>query len=352
MDTDNLWEVLRELLEESTKEYEQLQQRLKEIEGLLRQSLAEVDRLTRQHSQIAGRLRQMEARLDKYSAREIHQAYKQAQALQMRLFTMRSQVDQLKARQEEIERYAKHLKQLAQLKEQLGEKAAPTTPAPRLLTGEMMIRIVEAREKERRLLARQMHDGPAQALTNLILQAEICEKMFSRDQDRARTELSNLKRAAEETFQQIRNFIFNLRPMMLDDLGLIPTLRRYTQEFEKKSGIKTLFTLTGRERKMASYLEVILFRAVQELLENVHAHSGASQVQIHLDVSDEQVTLVIEDNGTGFDVKEALASARYDGISSIQENIEAVGGTMQIQSSIGKGTRITIETPLLEPEPA
>lgn len=352
MDSEALWESFLNFLEDSSREYEEVQKELKELDVLLRQSMAEVDKLTRQNAQMVGQLRQMEANIDRYPARKVQEAYKKAQALQMRLFMMRGQVEQLQAKQQSLEKYAKHLRQLVDFKEGLKARGPGIGPAPRLLTGEMMIKIIEAREKERRALARQMHDGPAQALTNLILQAEICARLFNRDRAKAREEIENLKKAANDTFQQVRNFIFHLRPMMLDDLGLIPTLRRYAQEFENKSGIKTLFSLTGKERKMASYLEVILFRAIQELLENVSKHSNASQVQIHLDVADDRVTAVVEDNGTGFDLKEVMSSSHYEGISAIQENIQAVGGRMQIQSVVGKGTRVTIEVPLLEEIPA
>ncbi|HDN79397.1 MAG: sensor histidine kinase [Chloroflexi bacterium] len=347
MDTGVLWQDFQKLLEDSAREYEQVQKELKEMDILLRQSMAEVDKLTRQNTQLMGKIRQMEANLDSYPPRVIHNTYKQAQAVQMRLFMMRGQMEQLQAKQQGMERYARHLRRLMELGEQLRTKGLPSAPVPKMLTGEMMIRIIEAREKERRALARQMHDGPAQALTNLILQAEICEKLFSRDRAKAREELENLKRAANETFQQVRSFIFNLRPMMLDDLGLIPTLRRYAQEFENKSGIKTLFTLTGKERKLASYLEVILFRAIQELLNNVNKHANASQVQIHIDIADDRVTAIVEDNGIGFDTK-VLSPSQSPTIASIQENIQAVGGQLQVQSSLGKGTRVTIEVPLIE----
>jgi len=348
---DTLWDNFLSFLEDSAREYENIQKELKELDVLLRQSMTEVDKLTRQNAQMVGQLRQMEANIDKYPPRKVHETYKKAQALQMRLFMMRGQVEQLQAKQQSLERYAKHLRQLVDIGDKLKATGRGVGPVPRLLTGDMMIRIIEAREKERRVLARQMHDGPAQALTNLILQAEICERLFSKDRAKAREELENLKKAATDTFQQVRDFIFHLRPMMLDDLGLIPTVRRYAQEFENKSGIKTLFSLTGKERKLASYLEVIIFRAIQELLENVSRHSNASQVQIHLDITDDKVTAVVEDNGTGFDIKEVMNSSHYEGIKSIQENIQAVGGRMQIQSSIGKGTRVTIEVPLLEEGP-
>src|SRR5205823_5117940 len=144
----------------------------------------------------------------------------------------------------------------------------------------VIVRIVEAQEAERQRLTRQMHDGPAQSLTNFILQAEICQRLFDMDPSRARTELVGLKGAATTTFQKIRDFMFELRPMMLDDLGLVPTVRRYLDSFETKTGVQTELSLTGSERRLPPHTEVTVFRAVQELLTNIRNHAQATRVGV------------------------------------------------------------------------
>ena len=112
-----------------------------------------------------------------------------------------------------------------------------------------------------------MHDGPASSLSNFILQAEICQRFFDSDPSRARTELNSLKSTAAHTFNDVKNFIFDLRPMMLDDLGVIPTLRRYVESFQEQSDIPIALTVTGTERRLESYVEVTIFRAIQEFAE-------------------------------------------------------------------------------------
>src|SRR5690606_21532328 len=128
------------------------------------------------------------------------------------------------------------------------------------LSTQAIVRIVEAQEVERQRLARQMHDGPAQSLTNFILQAEICQRLFDRNPDRAGEELNDLKTAARGTFQKVRDFIFDLRPMMLDDLGLVPTIRRYVEAYEEKTGIDTQLNILGDERRLPAHIEVMMFR--------------------------------------------------------------------------------------------
>ncbi len=334
-----------QFLKECADEYNKLLKELKENEDLLREARAELERVTSQNAQMTIKLRQMEANIDRYSPRDVHKAYKQAQALQVQLLTLRERITQIETQHKALERFARHLRRLLEISEQEEISQPPEKEA--FIPSEIVLKVIEAKEQEKRELARQMHDGPAQALTNLMLQAEICEKFFSRDRARAQEELANLKKAAIETFQQIRSFIFNLRPMMLDDLGLIPTLRLYLQEFENKAGIKTVFNLTGQEMRLPSYMEIVLFRALQELLDNVQRHSRATQVQVLVDITGNRVGVVVEDNGVGFDVEATLPMGAA-GISSVRENIMAIGGELKVESTVGKGTRVTIDLPIPE----
>lgn len=195
-----------------------------------------------------------------------------------------------------------------------------------------------------------MHDGPAQSLTNLILQAEIVERLFDADPVRARTELGNLKTAANSTFQRIRDFIFDLRPMMLDDLGLIPTLKRYVQTFETKNRIATHLTTQG-ELALPAHVEVLVFRSIQELMNNAARHAHASHIQITLDLQNDPVAVTVEDDGGGFDVEAVLSAARLrggSGLANLEKRIQLLRGRIQFQSSTGRGTKVRIELPLAQ----
>jgi two-component system sensor histidine kinase DegS len=212
-------------------------------------------------------------------------------------------------------------------------------------TAEMLI---QAPESERQRLSRQMHDGPAQALSNFILQTEIAMRLFDVDQEKARDELSNLKAAASTTFQQVRDFIFDLRPMMLDDLGLAPTIKRYCNAFREKNKIDVVVSVTGSERRLESYLEVMLFRAMQELLNNAAHHSQASQVKIHLDLGATEIRLDVEDNGKGFDPVTLGDDQVGLGIKIIEERTEMLNGELLIESALGEGARFSLTVPALD----
>ena len=342
--------TFEQVMAQVSEDYEQTQKELKEIEVLIRQSSAEVEKLAQRNAQIANKLRQMEANLDTVPRQDIKEIYTAAQEAQMRLFMMRGQVEQLQGKQQYLERHANRLRQVLEVAGKAGlgrDGASAAREGPD--EGSSIVRIINAQENERQRLARQMHDGPAQSLTNLILQAEICERLFDTDPVRARTELGNLKDAVTNTFQKVREFIFDLRPMMLDDLGLNPTLKRYVQDFEAKSGLACNLVITGKEQRLPPYAEVTVFRVIQSLLNNVREHANATHVEIRLDIGPDGLKAVVEDDGSGFDVAEAMAAARQRktmGMLTIMEQVEMLGGEIQFDSSIGRGTKVQLSLPV------
>jgi len=340
----------QELVEGAESELEQVRKELKEIDILIRQSSGEVDKLTQRNAQLATKMRQMEANLDTYPRQDIRDVYSSSQEAQMRLFMMRGQVEQLQSKQENLTRYGNLLRRIMETagQEPAGGAGQPQYGQSGSQEPSFFARVIESQERERQRLARQMHDGPAQSLTNLILQAEICERLLDSDVARARGELASLRNAVNATFQEVREFIFDLRPMMLDDLGLVPTLRRYVSDFEEKTRLASNVQFVGQERRLPAHVEVTVFRVVQGLLTNTHQHAHASNVQVSLELQDSSVITAIEDDGAGFDVEDTLKSSpqRIVGLASMQEQVEMLGGRFQIESGIGQGTRIIFEIPI------
>ncbi len=345
---------LRDIATESQAEYEKLQRELSELTVLLRQTIAESEKMAQRNNQVMQKLREMEMSIDTYSRADIRSIYATAQESQMRLFMMREQVEQLKAKRANLERYAQHLVRLlgviGHLPQQIDsagngrDVALLQDTAPQ----QAIIKIIQAQEDERLRISRQMHDGPAQALTNLVLQAEICERLFDRDPTQARAELSNLKKMVNMVFQQTKGFIFDLRPMILDDLGLLPTVRRYIQAFQDASGIQVDLQVAGRERRLRPHVEVALFRIIQEALTNANNSGHATRVKVNLDLEGDTIMVMVEDDGIGFNVDEALAKARERrslGMAMMMERVEMLGGKIEWQSQLGQGTRVRLEIP-------
>ncbi len=338
---------IQAFLEECRKEYAQIQTELKEVDILIQQSAGEVDRLAQRSTQAANRLQQVEAHFDTIPRQDIRDAYQALIEVQQRLFTMRGQLEKLQSDQRHLQRYARLLQKIPESFQESPFPEERTQGAPESVPA--VVRAIEAQERERQILARQMHDGPAQALTNLVLQAEICERLFEVDPERARAELANLKTTVTATFQRVRKFISNLRPMMLDDLGLVPTLRRYIEDIGEGDGLRVNLTITGRERRFASHKEVTVFRVIQELLVNAREVSEANRAQVNVDLGEDRILVSVEDDGTGFEMSElgkGSATAEKMGLETLRERVEILGGRFQIESSPGRGTRATFELPL------
>jgi two-component system sensor histidine kinase DegS len=343
-------ETLAELVEDSKRAYTEAQNELQEVGVLLEQTSGEVQKLDQRTTQVTNKLRHIEANLNGYPREEIKEAYSASQAAQLRLAMLRSQAEQLQVKKESLVGLSDRLRSFLDVADQIpglstpGRGLAPPSVGP----DSVIMRIIEAQEGERQRLARQMHDGPAQSLTNLILQAEIVEKSFDMGTDQVRTELSNLRSAVNRTFEKTMDFVFELSPMMLDDLGAVPTLRRYIEDFQEKSGLSIAFDVVGEERRLAPYVEITIFRVIQELLHNVWQHAHASHVQVGLNFQGSTVGITVEDDGSGFDVDDMMALAKERkslGISTMQQRLEMLGGTIQFDSSLGRGTKVSMQVP-------
>jgi two-component system sensor histidine kinase DegS len=357
--TQNAETPREELLKLLHTEYDKLKAQGSELNALVEQAHNEVERLQQKNTMVTNRLHHIESNFDSVPRQDILVAYNEAMDTRNRLLTLRGNLEKLQGDQEQAMRVSKLLSQVMGQVEGISSASFQADGASSSVeispAAAIIIRIIEAQEAERQRLARQMHDGPAQSLTNFILQAEICQRLFDRNPDRAAEELNNLKTVASSTFQKIRDFIFDLRPMMLDDLGLIPTIRRYVENFQEKNAITTNLHILGDERRLEAHREVIMFRGIQELLGNTREHASANQVTITLDMGTDAISCIVEDNGKGFDPESVFAESESSsdrkalGLKTLRERLELIGGSMQIDSDEGKGTRTTLRIPAGQP---
>jgi two-component system, NarL family, sensor histidine kinase DegS len=315
---------------------------LKEITLMLEQSRVELGKLMQRNTNVNARLQQIQTQIEKMPAQEVRSVYDAALDAQQRLYQMRGQLEKLQSDQNHLERYKEtltRLKTAASASDAAGGKKGDRTGMGSV---EML---VNAQEAERQRLSRQMHDGPAQALSNFILQTEIAMRLFDVDPAQARNELNNLKAAAMGTFQKVRNFIFELRPMMLDDLGLLPTILQYVGSFKEQAGTDVSFMHTGDDRRLEPYIEVMVFRSMQELLSNAVHQNLATSVKVSVDTGDTAIRLSLEDNGNGFDT-DSLEKQSNIGLKLIKDRVEMLGGKFDIDTAPGKGARVTLTIPL------
>ncbi len=336
-DTEKTTEQLKENLEQKIQ---QAELKLDSVSKKIKQSQAEVDKLAQRQVANSTKIRNIKDNTKELSPIAVRDAYEEALDAQQRLFVMRGQMEKFKNEQVHLQ---DNIMQMQDISGFLSRTPLLEGGEVELNAAEVIESVIQAQEAERHKLSSKMHDGPAQALANFILQAEIAQKLFDIDLDQARAELDALKASANATFVKVRDFIFELRPMMLDDLGLIPTLRHYIEAFKEQNETEIHFSASGTERRLDGYLEIMLFRAVQELVSNAARHSEASTIRIHIDTSEDKIVVDVEDDGKGFNVEQAMENSM--GIKVIKDRVEILNGNFNVDTAVGQGTRIGFNIP-------
>jgi two-component system sensor histidine kinase DegS len=218
------------------------------------------------------------------------------------------------------------------------------------LSAEVAQRVLGSLEAERERLYRDVHDGPAQVLANAIFEVEYLERIAERApaevRQTLRTELSNLKGQFRGSLDSVRAMIYDLRPPELTELGLAEAMRNYASEWEARCGIKVASQLDLKDTGLSPMAELAVYRVMQEGLQNVHKHAHASAVGIAWSRANESWVLHVTDDGMGFDLVKAARHKKSVGLLSMRERAELIGGSLQIQSTPGKGTAVTLLLPV------
>lgn len=209
-------------------------------------------------------------------------------------------------------------------------------------------KLLHSQEEERKRISRELHDDTAQVLTNVILRLEMSETMVPPEFSDVREALRELKEITASALERVHKMAFDLRPAMLDDLGLIPTIRWYIRNHIEKADLKVVFEVMGEEVKLPPQVEIAVLRIIQEALTNVKKHAQAKETFVRLGFKDDEVTITIKDDGKGFDPKKALSKSTKRealGLMGMQERAELLGGALNIESQSGKGTKVKVRIP-------
>jgi len=210
--------------------------------------------------------------------------------------------------------------------------------------------IILAQEEERKRISREIHDGPAQTLASLTMRIDYCLEQAGLPQPLVE-ELKELKESVIRSLKDIRRFIFDLRPMALDDLGLLPTLEQFIGGFKNRTGVPVYIDTDGERSFLGGDKELAVFRVIQEATNNSLRHSNPNSVHIFLKFDDkkQRLSVVIKDDGSGFDVAETrrvYGNLKKLGLISMEERIRLSGGEFSIVSDSGSGTVVSFWVPL------
>jgi signal transduction histidine kinase len=228
------------------------------------------------------------------------------------------------------------------LTESLATRAAVAVALSQRVSRDAVRRVVEAQELERTRLARELHDETGQALTSILLGLKSLEDGADGDDDRAA--VAELRQLVVSTLQDVRRLAVELRPAALDDFGLVPALERLRDIVEERGAITVDVQSELSDDRLPSDAETALYRIAQEAFTNVLKHAGASRVTVKLGLRDNTVTLVVHDDGKGFDPANVRDGSL--GITGMRERVALLGGRLTIDSSEGAGTMLKAEVPI------
>ena len=323
-----------------------------EIEGDV---LEEETRLSRK------RLGDVSKHFNTFTEEQIREAYEQANDLQIKLSINRTEDRQLRERRDDLERRIDEINGAITHAEHLAAQANVVTNyltsdlinvGPALSYAKMKqdfsLKIIEAQEEERKRLSREIHDGPAQMMANVLVRSDLIERTYrEKGVDKAFAEIASLKEMVRSALSEVRRIIYDLRPMALDDLGLVPTLKKYLSTIEEYNvGCQIHFQSVGHERRLLTNYEVAIFRLIQESVTNSTKHGDSKNIWVEIEWCTEAISITILDDGIGFD--QQLVQETSFGLMGMKERVDLLKGDMNVESSPGDGTKMMFRIPLKE----
>ncbi|MEN2467459.1 histidine kinase [Ornithinibacillus sp. JPR2-1] len=344
--------------EEARTEYERLLRDLEYTKAKVLRYIDEGDKLEQNVRYSRKRLSEVSKYFDRYSEDEIREVYESTHELQTKLAMLRQEEKGLREKRDELERRLQNIDHTIKRAENLANKISVIltylTDDFRQVNEmieeakekqEFSLRIIEAQEEERKRISREIHDGPAQMLANILLRSELVDRTFREGStDDALEEIRSLRKMVRSSLYEVRRIIYDLRPMALDDLGLIPTIKKYITTTSEYNNINIEFTSIGEVKRINQKYEIAVFRLAQEAIQNAVKHAESTLITVKIEICTRNLNLIVTDNGKGFDP--SIKRDKSFGLMGMKERVEMFDGVMDIKSTIGKGTKIIIQLPM------
>lgn len=334
------------------------------LKETLEVTINQVDELTKLEKQSRQELMQVSRNFQTYTEADIKLCYDQTKNLQVRLAVMQEQEQNLNKQRNDLEFRLRKLQKTAEKAKQLASQvgvvlgyltaqiSAVATQMENVnqdkLFGPL---VIKAQEDERLRVSREIHDGPAQLMANVIYRSSACERLIDKDIEKAKVELRELREQIRICLSETRKIIFDLRPMILDDLGLVATIHYFANKLEQRVGLRVDFNVIGDEIKVAKHIEISLFRVIQEALNNVSKHAGVDVAKVVIEYNSEYISVVIEDAGSGFnmqDVDSTHPESDCYGLLGMEERIKILKGQFLVDTKAFQGTKIRVLVPLVD----
>ena len=344
-----------EISERSRHDFTSYEQELLSIKTKLTIMINDVDRLEIRSKMARNMIKTINDHFDEFSETDIKEAYALSQKVVLALNSKRQEESALNERRNELERLMRNSIDVLKKSEILETKVSVALEY--LTSGifeqiedikqkkDLSIKIIEAQENEKKRISRDIHDGPAQALANVIFKAEYASKIIDTSPVKAKREIAELQEDVRDTLKDIRKIIYDLMPMSLDDLGLVPTIKKLISNIMDNYSIDVDFHVTQSSIIDNQLTTLMLFRVIQEAFNNIVKHAKCKNVKMRLHISDIEIDVMIVDDGIGFDMLQNIEKPLGYGLYNMKERIEIVNGTIEINSAINKGSTIKIRIP-------
>ena len=368
---DNKTQIF-EIYETARAEVESSRKLLEDLKKQVNITIERVDELTKQEQQEKQRLVKVSSNFQDYSEEKVRESYEAVKNVQVSLGVEREKEANLRSQRDKLELRLRNLQTMLAQAEHLALAVGSVLSYLSTQVNGVIwkieavqkekfvgARIIKAQEEERYRISREMHDGPAQDLANLIFQTSIAEKLVDYDPDEAKRTLQELRQQMRDCLGSVRQVIFDMRPMALDDLGLTAALNQLIGRIASRGMLAIDFSVDGKVYDLPKHVEIAIFRIVQESLNNVVNHAETDKVRVRLLFSPNALSVLVEDHGKGFNQEERekkearLVESDGDepaeeirfGLLGMRERAKIIGAELNITSAPGEGTRVHLRIP-------
>ena len=368
---DNKTQIF-DIYENTRTEVEEARRRLLELKQSVAETIERVDGLTAEEQQAKRRLAEVSEKFAEYTEDEIRKTYEAVSIIQINLAIEREKEQAMRAERDKLEIRLRYLGNVVARAEQMALSIGSVLSYLSTQVSGVIwkieavqkdkfvgARIIKATEEERYRISREIHDGPAQDLANGLLTTTIVERLMDQnDTAEAKKTLEELRGEIRKCLTSVRQIIFDMRPMALDDLGLPQAVEQLITLFGERGKLHGIFSLEGDYYALPKHVEIAVFRIVQEALNNVVQHARTDKVRVRMHYTSQALTVLVADEGIGFmpdrvDEPEDDESdgaldmesqrrrrGRHFGMIGMEERAKLIGAEIQVLSEPGKGTKV------------
>ena len=369
---DNKTQIF-DIYQNTRSEVDDARDRLAELRNRVAETIERVDGLMREEQRAKQRLAEVSRNFAEHTEDEIRKTYEAVSIIQINLAIEREKEQSMRVERDKLEirlRYlynvvarAEHMAlSIGSVLSYLSTQVSGVLWKIEAVQKDKFVgaRIIKATEEERYRISREMHDGPAQDLANVLFTTTIAERLMDQDMAEAKNTLVEMREEIRKCLTSVRQIIFDMRPMALDDLGLPQAVEQLIRLFGERGKLRGTFSLEGAHYTLPKHVEIAIFRIVQEALNNVVHHAKTDKVRVRMHYTDQALTVLIADDGVGFDVNrlpeqtentDETADAldmetqrrlrgRHFGVIGMEERAKIIGAAIQILSEPGKGTKV------------